>query len=249
MNRLAISSQSCDTQCPLLFSSIGRKWIVALTGLLLVLFICGHLIGNLSIFFGSDAINAYGEFLHKIGELLWVVRIALLAAVFLHITCTILLWHENRVATPQKYAVTHDLQTTIYARSMRLSGLVVLAFIIFHLAEFTWQLMNPEFKDWVDDQGRHDVYRMVIAGFSNPFISGFYVIAIGLLAMHLSHGIGSLFQTLGLTTAKLRPLLENSGRVMASVIFLGYVSIPLAVLFGLLRDPHVSAFPFCSFCH
>jgi len=199
------------------------------------LFVIGHLLGNLSIFFGPDAVNAYGQFLHNLGEILWLVRIVLLTAVILHIACTMLLWHENLRATPKKYAVTSDLQTTIYARSMRLSGLVVLAFILFHLAEFTWQVFNPDYKTWLDPQGRHDVYRMVIAGFSNPLVSGFYVVAIGLLAMHLSHGISSLFQTLGLTTAKLRPIFECGGRALAWIIFAGYISIPLAVLLGILR--------------
>lgn len=236
MSSTATSSKpSCTSCCPLLSSSIGRKWIVAVTGVLLVLFVIGHLLGNLSIFLGPDAINAYGQFLHNLGEILWVIRIVLLTAVILHIVCTILLWHENRRATPLKYAVASNLQTTIYARSMRLSGLVVLAFIIFHLAEFTWQWFTPEYKTWIDPQGRHDVYRMVIAGFSNPFVSGFYVIAIALLAMHLSHGIASLFQTLGLTTAKLRPVFEYTGRTVAWIIFAGYISIPLAVLLGILR--------------
>lgn len=239
------SKSFCIACCPLLSSSIGRKWIVAITGIILVVFVIGHLLGNLSIFLGLDAINAYSLFLQNLGELLWIVRIALLVSVVLHITCTMLLWHENRTATPQKYAVDNKLKTTIYARSMRLSGLVVLAFILFHLAEFTWQLMNPETRTWVDALGRHDVYRMVIAGFSNPLISGFYILAIGLLAMHLSHGIASLFQTLGLTTAKLRPLFEKAGRIVAWVIFIGFVSIPLAVLLGILRFPQVAVCPFC----
>jgi succinate dehydrogenase / fumarate reductase cytochrome b subunit len=242
MSSTATSSKSSRNVCwPLLSSSIGRKWIVAVTGVLLILFVIGHLAGNLSIFLGQDAINAYGQFLHDLGEILWVVRIVLFVAVVLHITCTILLWHENLRANPRKYAVASNLETTIYARSMRLSGLVVLAFIAFHLAEFTWQWFTPEYKTWMDAQGRHDVYRMVIAGFSNPFVSGFYIIAIGLLAMHLSHGIASLFQTLGLTTAKLRPFFARVGLIVAWVIFAGYISIPLAVILGLLRAPQVAA--------
>jgi len=231
--------------CPLLFSSIGRKWIVAITGVVLVLFVCGHLLGNLSIFLGPDAINTYAKFLQGLGEILWVIRIGLLTCVVLHITFTILLWMENRAATPQKYAVSNTLKTTVYARHMRLSGLVVLAFVVFHLAEFTLQAFNPEFKEFHDELGRHDVYRMVIAGFSNFWISGFYIIAIGLLAMHLNHGIASLFQTLGLTTAKMRPLFEKGGAIIAWGIFIGYISIPLSVLLGILRYPDVSGCPFC----
>ena len=225
----SVSSKKTSSCCLPLFSSpIGRKWIVALTGIILILFVIAHLLGNLSI----------------LGALLWVARIGLLLAVFLHIWFTISLWRENLAARPQKYAVKNDLQTTVYARLMRLSGLVVLAFVLFHLAEFTWQAFTPEYKTWVDAQGRHDVYRMVIAGFSSPFVTCFYLLAIGLLAMHLSHGIASLFQTLGITTAKMRPLFEKGGRAIAWIIFAGYVSIPLAVFFGILRYPAAA----CSLC-
>ena len=239
------SSKKTSSCCLPLFSSpIGRKWIVAITGIILILFVIAHLLGNLSIFLGPEAINAYAEKLQDLGALLWVARIGLLLAVFLHIWFTISLWRENLAARPQKYAVKNDLQTTVYARLMRLSGLVVLAFVLFHLAEFTWQAFTPEYKTWVDAQGRHDVYRMVIAGFSSPFVTGFYVLAIGLLAMHLSHGIASLFQTLGITTAKMRPLFEKGGRTIAWIIFAGYVSIPLAVFFGILGYPAAA----CSLC-
>ena len=246
MSSPASSSKKSACCCwPLLSSSIARKWIVALTGIVLVLFVIGHLIGNLSIFLGPDAINAYAQFLKNLGEILWLIRIVLLACVGLHIWFTIALWRENRAASPQKYAVKNNLQTTVYARLMRISGLTVLAFVLFHLAEFTWQAFTPEYKTWVDVQGRHDVYRMVIAGFSNPFVSAFYILAIGLLAMHLSHGIASLFQTLGITTAKIRPVFDRGGLIVAWVIFAGYISIPLAVFFGLLRYPAAA----CAFCH
>lgn len=237
--------KSCACCLPVFSSSIGRKWIVALTGIILVLFVIGHLLGNLSIFLGPEAINSYAHSLQGLGKLLWVIRLFLLACVVLHIWFTIKLWRENLAARPQKYAVKNTIQTTVYARLMRLSGLVVLAFVLFHLAEFTWQAFTPEYRTWVDDKGRHDVYRMVVAGFSSPFVSGFYILAIGLLAMHLSHGIASLFQTLGITTAKMRPLFEKWGRLVAWVIFAGYVSIPLAVFFGILRYPAVCH----SCCH
>jgi succinate dehydrogenase / fumarate reductase cytochrome b subunit len=230
----------------LLSSSIGRKWVVAVTGIVLVLFVIGHLLGNLSIFLGPDALNAYAHFLQGLGEILWIIRLVLLTCLVLHVWFTITLWHENMRARPQKYAVKKDLDTTIFARWMRLSGLTVLAFVLFHLAEFTWQAFTPETKTWVDSLGRHDVYRMVVSAFSCPLISGFYILAIGLLAMHLSHGIASLFQTLGITTAKMRPVFERSGRIIALILFLGYASIPAAVLLGLLR---VSSLPSCPFCH
>jgi len=241
------SKKSCCGCSPLFSSSIGRKWIVALTGIVLVLFVIGHLLGNLSIFLGPDAMNAYAAFLKSTGELLWVVRIVLLTCVVLHIWFTITLWRENLAARPQKYAVKNKLGTTVYARLMRISGLTVLAFVLYHLAQFTWQSFNPEYKTWLDPQGRHDVYRMVVTAFSCPLVSGFYILAVGLLGMHLSHGIASLFQTLGITTEKMRPLFEKGGLIVAWVIFLGFASIPTAVLLGLVKAS--SSLPSCPACH
>ncbi|OHE78016.1 MAG: hypothetical protein A3F67_00955 [Verrucomicrobia bacterium RIFCSPHIGHO2_12_FULL_41_10] len=215
-------------------SSIGRKWIVAITGICLIGFITVHLLGNLSIFLGPDMVNAYATRLHELGALLWVARLGLLLVAGLHIYFTMLLWCENRHACPQKYAVKNDLQTTIYARSMRLSGLVVLGFVLFHLAQFTWEWVNPEYKEWYDYMGRHDVYQMLVSAFSNPWVSGFYLLSVALLAMHLSHGIGSLFQTFGISSAKLRPHFERAGLIVAWIFFLGYASIPVAVFFNLL---------------
>jgi succinate dehydrogenase / fumarate reductase cytochrome b subunit len=231
----------------LLSSSIGRKWVVALTGIVLVLFVIGHMLGNLSLFLGQNAINSYAQFLQGLGEILWLVRIVLLTCVVLHIWFTITLWHENMRSRPQKYAVKNDLGTTVYARLMRISGLTVLAFVLYHLAQFTWQYFTPETRTWVDAEGRHDVYRMVITAFECPFVSGFYILAVGLLGMHLSHGIASLFQTLGITTEKMRPVFEKGGLIVAWVIFLGFASIPTAVLLGLVKTS--STLPACPFCH
>jgi succinate dehydrogenase / fumarate reductase cytochrome b subunit len=231
----------------LLSSSIGRKWVVALTGIVLVLFVIGHMLGNLSLFLGQNAINSYAQFLQGLGEILWLVRIVLLTCVVLHIWFTITLWHENMRSRPQKYAVKNDLGTTVYARLMRISGLTVLAFVLYHLAQFTWQYFTPETRTWVDAEGRHDVYRMVITAFECPFVSGFYILAVGLLGMHLSHGIASLFQTLGITTEKMRPVFEKGGLIVAWVIFLGFASIPTAVLLGLVKTS--SNLPACPFCH
>lgn len=217
-----------------IFSSLGKKTVVAVTGIVLVLYVIGHLLGNLSIFLGPDAINAYAMHLHDLGPLLWIIRAGLLLTVLLHIYFTMLLWKENMAARPQKYAVYAPMKTTVFARTMRLSGLIVLAFIAFHLAHFTLFLVNPSYVHYHTMlQGRevHDVYTMVVMGFRNPVVSGFYVLAIGLVAFHLSHGIGSLFQTLGLTNQTLRTRYEWAGRLLAWLLFLGYVSIPAFILF------------------
>jgi succinate dehydrogenase / fumarate reductase cytochrome b subunit len=213
-----------------LTSSIGRKWIVAVTGLALFGFVVGHMIGNLQIFLGPEPLNRYGAFLQGLGELLWAIRLGLLVMLVAHIFFTIKLRMESRAARPQGYAVTKRMAATLPARMMALSGLMVLCFIIFHLLHYTAQTIDPSYRDLHDAQGRHDIYRMMILGFSNPLASGFYLVAVGLLAMHLQHGIQSLFQTLGLNSAKLRPLLEKGGTAFAWLLFIGYASIPIAVL-------------------
>jgi len=222
-------------------SSIGRKWVVAVTGLVLFGFVVGHLVGNLQVFLGSsEPINRYGAFLQGLGELLWAIRFGLLAMLVLHVVFTIKLRGENRAARPERYAVTQYRATSLAARWMTLSGLMVLCFLIYHLLHFTVQvpavnMLGQNFTTLHDDKGRHDVYRMMILGFTNPVASGFYLVGVGLLALHLNHGIMSLFQTLGLNSGKLRPLWEKGGPAFSWLIFLGYASMPLAVLAGILK--------------
>ena len=218
-----------------LFSSIGKKTVVAVTGIALVLFVIGHLLGNLTFFFGPEAINSYAMHLRDLGPLLWLARIGLLAAVALHIYFTMLIWTENQAARPQKYAVKAPMKTTVFARTMRLTGLIVLAFVVFHLAHFTLWWVDPNYSTYhavVDGHEVHDVYRMVVTGFSNPIVSIFYIISLALLTSHLSHGIGSLFQTLGITSKRMRPVYETSGKVLAWALFVGYAAIPISVLLG-----------------
>jgi len=240
------ASNSPATELPVLnwlFSSLGKKVVVALTGIVLVLFVIGHLVGNLTFFLGPDAINSYAMQLRDLGPLLWVARIGLLVAAGVHIGFTMLLWKENQAARPQKYAVNAPMKTTVFARTMRLTGLIVLAFIAFHLAHFTLFLVNPSYaKLHTELKGHevHDVFRMVVLGFSNPLVSGFYILSLALVAFHLSHGIGSLFQTLGLSNQTVRPLYENAGRLIAWALFIGYAAIPVSILFfgvgkGVLR--------------
>ncbi len=217
-------------------SSIGKKIIVALTGLLLIGFIIGHLLGNLQIFFGPEYINSYAEKLRSLGVLLWVIRGFLLLTVLLHIFFTISLAIDNRRARPQAYQKKKHVKATFASRSMALSGLVLLAFIIFHLAHFTVRVTDPRFQLLkADPLNQYDVYSMMVYGFQNPIVSGFYILAMFLLALHLSHGTSSFFQSLGLNDKKLTPRLAMLGRVFAVLIFVGYVSIPIAVLIGLIK--------------
>jgi succinate dehydrogenase / fumarate reductase cytochrome b subunit len=217
-------------------SSIGKKYIVAITGVILVGFIVGHLLGNLQIFFGPEYINSYAEKLRSLGVLLWVVRLGLLVVVVLHIYFTIRLAIDNRRARPVPYAQKEHVKSTIASRSMWISGLLLLAFIIYHIAHFTVQVADPRFALLkMDPLNRHDVYSMMVYGFQNVFVSGFYIIAMYLLAMHLSHGASSFFQSLGLNNKTLTPRLAKGARIFAWLIFAGYVSMPVAVLLGILK--------------
>ena len=222
-----------------LLSSIGKKTVVAVTGIALVLFVIGHLVGNLTFFLGPDLINSYAKHLRDLGPLLWVIRIGLLAVLVLHIYFTMLLWKENHEARPQKYAVQRPVQSTVFSRTMRLSGLIVFGFVVFHLLHFTAQVVNPAYQRYettLHGQTVHDVYRMIVAGFSVPWISALYVLSLALLAFHLSHGVASLFQTLGVNNRQLRPRFEFAGRALAWGLFLGFTSIPVAVLLGVGKE-------------
>lgn len=219
---------------------MGRKWIVAVTGLALFGFVVGHLVGNLQIFLGREPLNRYGAFLQGLGELLWAIRGGLLVMLVAHVYFTIQLRAESRAARGIPYAVTTRRAATLPARAMLLSGLTVLVFIVYHLLHFTVQvegvnMTGVNFVELHDAQGRHDVYGMMVRGFKVPLIALFYLLGVGLLSMHLQHGIQSLFQTLGLNSAKVRPLLEKGGGAFAWLIFLGYASIPVAVLAGLVK--------------
>ena len=219
-------------------SSIGKKFIVALTGIGLIGFLVAHLLGNLLVFAGPEALNGYAKKLHDLGPLLYVARAGLLAMVVVHIAATIQLVRMNRAARPQKYAVDTVRGASKASRTMIWSGLTVLAFIVYHLAHFTWALGN-DYRDpgnpsyWLSN-GSHNVYKMVIDGFSVWYVSVFYIIALFLLGTHLSHGFSSVFQTLGLATKRTRQPLRVAGKLFAWGWFAANLTIPLAVFFGLI---------------
>ncbi len=225
--------------CSFLRSSIGKKFLVALTGVILIAFVVGHLLGNLQFFAGPHVINEYGTKLrHLPFGGLWVVRAAMIATVLLHIFTTILLVKENRAAKGAGYEFKASVQAKVATRLMALSGIILLSYIVFHLLHFTTHTINPAYANWKDGED-HDVYRMIVAGFSNKAISIFYIVAMVLLAMHLSHGAASLFQTLGLRTKKMACNLGLCAQVFAWVICAGYVSIPVAVMAGFYDKKHI----------
>jgi len=224
----------------LLRSTIGRKYLVALTGAILVGFVIVHMAGNLQIYGGPDLINHYGHFLKSNKLVLWSFRLFLLGTVCVHIWAAISLAVQNKKARPEAYQKPNTIQATLASVTMVITGSIILAFIIFHLLHFTTQTIDPSFQQlWtrIGDAGPlvPDIYTMMIKGFSNPFVSAFYILSMALLSFHLSHGIGSIFQTLGWRTKHTQVVTDNIGRVIAVVVFLGMSSIPAAILLGLVK--------------
>jgi succinate dehydrogenase / fumarate reductase cytochrome b subunit len=222
-------------------SSIGAKIVVAATGIGLFLFVVAHMLGNLQIFLGRSALNAYAHKLQSLPLLLWGARAGLLAIVGVHIWTTVRLTLRNRAARPVGYAFQDTVQATITSRTMIWSGLMIAAFVVYHLAHFTLGVVQPEAhhltEKLADGSVRYDVYSMVVLGFRNPVVAGTYIVAMVLLAMHLHHGASSLFQTLGLNDTRWNPLVSKVGPAVAVVVGVGNASMPLAVLAGWVQLP------------
>jgi succinate dehydrogenase / fumarate reductase, cytochrome b subunit len=216
-------------------SSIGKKWIVGISGLLLILFVVAHLVGNLTIYIGpyGEGINVYAQALHASQLFLWSARGGLLVVFLVHIFTTLSLVLENRRARPQRYAVKTHVQSTIFVRTMALSGLVVLSFLIFHVLQFAAGLSSH--SGLYDLEGRHDVAAMIILSFHNPLVSGFYLLSLVLLGMHLSHGLSSVFQTFGLNGRKSFALIKYTAMAASWALMIGFASIPLAAVSGYLK--------------
>jgi len=224
-------------------SSLGKKYIMAVTGCCLFLFVLGHLAGNLQIFLGREAINRYGYFLQSNPELIWPVRLTMLLMVALHLWSATKLSLENKAARPVGYEVYQPIGSTYASRTMLVGGSIVFVFIVYHLLHYTAEvqflnLTHQNFAVFMEKlpgqvpAERHDIYRMMIVGFSNPLVSGFYVLGLALLCLHLSHGASSMFQSLGWKNEAYRPCLDRAAQVVAVLIFLGYSSIPVAILCG-----------------
>jgi succinate dehydrogenase / fumarate reductase cytochrome b subunit len=205
------------------------------SGLMLLGFVVLHLLGNLTIFLGPETLNAYAEKLRHFGLLLWVARVILLAAVAVHIWAAVVLTIENRRARPQPYQQYVPAATNPAALTMGLTGILLLSYLVYHLLHFTWGVAHPQFFGAQDALGRRDVYAMVVRSFEIPWVALLYVVGMAVLCFHLSHGMASTCQTLGLSTERTRPLFERIGGMIAGLIFLGYSAIPVAVLFRMVR--------------
>jgi succinate dehydrogenase / fumarate reductase cytochrome b subunit len=212
-------------------STIGRKVVMAVTGLILFGFVCVHMLGNLQMFLPDhEAINHYGQFLKEMlhGGGIWVTRGVLLAAVIAHIWAAWSLTRTNWSARPVPYKVVAPDASTYASRTMRWSGPILLLFIVYHLLHFTIGTVHPAFVDG-------DVYRNVIVGFSVWPVTLFYVIAMLALGLHLRHGAWSMLQTLGASHPKWDGLRNAAATVFTVIVVLGFLSVPLAVLAGVLK--------------
>lgn len=216
-------------------SSLGKKYVMAVTGLMLFGFVIIHMIGNLQFFGSETLINEYAESLKSKPPILWGARLGLLAMVALHITAAVQLYQSNRRARPVNYDGGKVVASTLANRTIIASGLIVFAFIIFHLAHFTIGIVDADLLKLTDSANRHDVRTMMITGFSNPIIAIFYIISVGLLCLHLSHGIASIFQSLGLRSKKIEANLKKLALAVAIILFFGFCAIPVAVMAGLVK--------------
>jgi succinate dehydrogenase / fumarate reductase cytochrome b subunit len=219
-------------------TTVGKKVVMAVTGVVLVGFVIAHMLGNLKIFLGEEAIDSYALFLRTMGEplvpygtLLWVARIILLASVYFHILAAAQLTLLNRVARRQGYDTKRSIATSYAARTMRWGGVIIALFVVYHLLHFTAGMVGFSPGQYQELK----VYKNVVAGFSVWYVSLFYVLAMAALCLHLDHGFWSMLQTLGCNNARISPVLKGLSRVVALVVFAGFISVPVAVLAGWLR--------------
>jgi succinate dehydrogenase / fumarate reductase cytochrome b subunit len=207
-------------------ATIGKKAVMAVSGIALFGFVCAHLLGNLNFFRGPDAMNDYAAALRTQPALLTIARAGLLVMVILHLWASLQLLALNRFkARPVAYMRKKSIASSYASRTMYWSGPIIAAFVIYHLMQFTWGIGGTAFEEL-------HPYENLIAGFSNPFIAVAYIVAVGMLMLHLYHGLWSIFQTLGLNHPRYSPALKAFARAVSILLFAGFISIPIAVLVG-----------------
>src|SRR5262245_17726168 len=213
-----------------LSSSIGKKVIMALSGVILVGYVVGHMIGNLQVYLGPEALNHYAVFLRQVlhGWALWVVRLVMLAAAGLHIWAAWSLTLDSRRARPEGYRLQKWKESTYASRTMRWGGVIILLFVIYHLLHFTFGTVHPSFVEG-------DVYHNFVAGFRSVPVSLFYILAMLALGLHLKHGLWSMFQTLGVSHPRYIRMARVGAWIFAVLIVVGNISFPIAVLAGIVR--------------
>ncbi len=217
-------------------STIGKKIIMAGTGLIGIAFVIGHMAGNLQAFVGRDKLNAYGALLHgPLGELLWVVRIVLIIAVVLHVLMAYQLTMRARAARPVGYQKRHPQVSTWASRTMRWGGVLLLVFIVLHILHFTTGQVDPAHAYGVVAAGHRDVYGNLVASFRIWWVSAFYMLAMIFLGLHLYHGAWSSVRTLGYAKSSPQPLHRRIALAVAGIVWLGFTVVPLGVLVGVIH--------------
>ncbi len=218
-------------------ASIGKKLLMALSGLVLLVFLAGHLAGNLKVVQGAESLNAYAAWL-KGHPLLWVFRFGMLAALAVHIALGVSLARDNRAARPHRYAHPDTIQMSFSERHILLSGLLVAAFVVYHLLHLTVGAIDPAgAASLLSATGEPDVYARVVLGFRNPWVSASYLVGLCALALHLQHALRSALQTLGLSHETHQAVIEGVARLVPGLIALGFAAIPLLVLAGMVPAP------------
>jgi succinate dehydrogenase / fumarate reductase cytochrome b subunit len=218
-------------------SSLGSKVVMAVTGLLLFTFLVAHMAGNLLLFRGQEAMNAYAHYLKTSPVLLWSTRLGLLALFALHVGFAIHLKRMNLDARPDRYVRKDTVQASLASLTMMWTGALAAAFLLYHLLHFTVGVIQRDHYTLHDAAGRHDVYTMVVLGFRNPLVTASYVLAVLLLGLHLSHGLQSMFQSVGLRHRRFTPALGTAAPIVAAVLTVGFLAVPLSVLLGLVVPP------------
>lgn len=209
-------------------STIGKKAVMAVTGLILFGFLIAHMLGNLQIFLGQAVMNQYAETLHGNQPLLWTARIILLVSVVLHVWASIQLTNIKRAARPIAYTKWNRVQSSYASRTMMWSGPIIGAFVIYHLLHFTTGTAHPQFVPL-------RAYENVVIGFSSIPAVIVYTVAMVMVGFHLSHGIWSMFQTLGFSHPRYSPMIRAFAAVFSWILVAGFLSVPFSVLTGLVR--------------
>jgi succinate dehydrogenase / fumarate reductase, cytochrome b subunit len=218
-------------------STIGKKVIMAVTGLIGIGFVIVHMAGNLQVFIGQDKMNAYAAALHgPLAEIVWLTRLVLIVAVILHVLMAWQLTQRSRAARPVGYKVREPQVSTLASRTMRWGGVLVLVFIVLHILHFTTRTVDPAgWAHQTDAAGRYDIYGNVVGSFRIWWVTLFYVVSMIALGLHLFHGAWSSIRTLGYAKPSENPLKRKIALVVAAVIWLGFTLVPLGVFAGVVR--------------
>ena len=218
-------------------TAVGKKFVVAIRGIMMAGFLVIHMIGNLKAFSGAEKLDHYAAYLREIGEnmfghetVLWLARVVLIAAVIAHIVTIVLLTKQNRAARPVKYQVKKSFASTFSARMMRVSGLLLLIFIVVHLAQFTFGVWLPESTSFIEGK----VYSNISEAFGVAWLACFYVFMMFIVCMHLYHGLWSFFQTMGLDNPDRNKSLRALAIVTSFILFIGFSAVPVAFLTGMI---------------